>query len=310
MGAVLRLCQLRGANTRSQTEGTGTYVPTDDTPHNELKYARETWPFQHCLDFVFAHFQVKEILQEEEDLSEIVQLVGKVSDVIESGTDLLCYQHHMVPVPASNNLSPNPSSALQLQYVVSEASPLPSVQWGLIPHCGLRHTVCCYNSVNCPTQLAQCTYTGSIPCCTKARGQIVSDYFFTCPCAHCIQGSLAESDKITLEVAKLIKDDFLQQNSYTTYDRYCPFYKTVGMLQNIVGFYNMAQQAVEKNNQEDNRVTWAVIRDQLGESIHQLTRMKFCVSWRQRVCKHDVEEPQGLELLLGINNWAVKNRMK
>lgn len=33
------------------------------------------------------------------------------------------------------------------------------------------------------------------------------------------QASLAESDKITLEVAKLIKDDFLQQNGYTPYDR-------------------------------------------------------------------------------------------
>lgn len=91
---------------------------------------------------------------------------------------------------------------------------------------------------------------------------------------------MAESDKITLEVAKLIKDDFLQQNSYTSYDRYCPFYKTVGMLQNMVGFFNLAQQAVERNNQEASKVTWAVIRDQLGENIHQLTRMKFCVSCR------------------------------
>jgi len=33
------------------------------------------------------------------------------------------------------------------------------------------------------------------------------------------KGSLAESDKITLEVAKLLKDDFLQQNGYTPYDR-------------------------------------------------------------------------------------------
>ena len=33
------------------------------------------------------------------------------------------------------------------------------------------------------------------------------------------KGSLAEGDKITLEVAKLIKDDFLQQNGYSTYDR-------------------------------------------------------------------------------------------
>lgn len=50
------------------------------------------------------------------------------------------------------------------------------------------------------------------------------------------KASLAESDKITLEVAKLIKDDFLQQNGYTPYDRFCPFYKTVGMLKNMQVF--------------------------------------------------------------------------
>ena len=33
------------------------------------------------------------------------------------------------------------------------------------------------------------------------------------------KGSLAEADKITLEVARIIKDDFLQQNGYTPYDR-------------------------------------------------------------------------------------------
>ncbi|XP_003388117.1 PREDICTED: V-type proton ATPase catalytic subunit A [Amphimedon queenslandica] len=89
------------------------------------------------------------------------------------------------------------------------------------------------------------------------------------------KGSLAESDKVTLEVAKLIKDDFLQQNGYTAYDRYCPFYKTVGMLQNIVSFYNMAQRSIENTAQSDNKITWAIIRDQCGDIIHQLTRMKF-----------------------------------
>jgi V-type H+-transporting ATPase subunit A len=33
------------------------------------------------------------------------------------------------------------------------------------------------------------------------------------------KASLAESDKITLEVAKLLKDDFLQQNRYSAYYR-------------------------------------------------------------------------------------------
>ena len=93
-----------------------------------------------------------------------------------------------------------------------------------------------------------------------------------------VQGSHAESDKITLEVAKLIKDDFLQQNSYTPYDRYCPFYKTVGMLNNIVTFYNLARQSVEHTSQSDNKITWAIIRDNLSDQIHQLTRMKFKVT--------------------------------
>lgn len=34
-----------------------------------------------------------------------------------------------------------------------------------------------------------------------------------------LQASLAEADKVTLEVAKLLKDDFLQQNGYSSYDR-------------------------------------------------------------------------------------------
>merc|ERR1712241_411148 len=57
--------------------------------------------------------------------------------------------------------------------------------------------------------------------------------------------SLSEDQKVIMEVAKLIKDDFLQQNGYTPYDRYCPFYKTVGMLKNIIAFYDMARHSVE-----------------------------------------------------------------
>jgi len=90
------------------------------------------------------------------------------------------------------------------------------------------------------------------------------------------KSSLAESDKITLEVAKLVKDDFLQQNGYTPYDRYCPFYKTVGMLSNIIAFFDMARHAVESTAQSDNKLTWAIIREQMGDNIlYELSCMKF-----------------------------------
>ncbi|XP_063959867.1 V-type proton ATPase catalytic subunit A [Lytechinus pictus] len=89
------------------------------------------------------------------------------------------------------------------------------------------------------------------------------------------KGSLAESDKITLEIAKLLKDDFLQQNGYSPYDRYCPFYKTVGMLSNIVAFYDMARHAVESTAQSENKITYAIIRENMGDIMYKLSSMKF-----------------------------------
>merc|ERR1711981_1544666 len=89
------------------------------------------------------------------------------------------------------------------------------------------------------------------------------------------KASLAETDKITLEVAKLLKDDFLQQNGYSPYDKYCPFYKTVGMLRNIVAFYDLARHSVESTSQSENKITWNVIREAMGNILYQLSSMKF-----------------------------------
>lgn len=89
------------------------------------------------------------------------------------------------------------------------------------------------------------------------------------------KGSLAEGDKIILEVAKLLKDDYLQQNGYTPYDRFCPFYKAVGMLKNIIGFYDLSRHSIESTAQQENKVTWAIIRDSMGDILYKLSSMKF-----------------------------------
>ena len=79
-------------------------------------------------------------------------------------------------------------------------------------------------------------------------------------------------------MAKLIKDDFLQQNGYTPYDRFCPFYKTVGMLSNIIAFYEMARHSVETTSHADNKITWSIIKENMGEILYALSSMKFKVS--------------------------------
>lgn len=64
-------------------------------------------------------------------------------------------------------------------------------------------------------------------------------------------------------------------SSYTPYDRYCPFYKSVNMLRNMIGFYEMARHAVETTAQSDNKVTWQTIREAMGNILYQLSSMKF-----------------------------------
>jgi len=86
--------------------------------------------------------------------------------------------------------------------------------------------------------------------------------------------SLAESDKVTLEIARIIKDDFLQQNGFTDYDRFCPFWKTVWMMRNIVTFYSRAQKSIESSS-EERKITWLTIKNAMGDLLYQLTSMKF-----------------------------------
>lgn len=86
--------------------------------------------------------------------------------------------------------------------------------------------------------------------------------------------SLSEADKIILETAKVVREDFLQQNAYSPHDKYCPLYKTVWMLKNIVHFYETATKAVQESS-VDNPVTWNRIRTDLSKQFFGLSEMKF-----------------------------------
>jgi len=66
--------------------------------------------------------------------------------------------------------------------------------------------------------------------------------------------SLSEDQKLVLEIARILREDFLQQNAYSDYDYTCPLEKTVGMLKAIITFYRQAKHAIE-NSSEDFKVT-------------------------------------------------------
>jgi len=86
--------------------------------------------------------------------------------------------------------------------------------------------------------------------------------------------SLNESDKITLEIARLLRDDFLQQNGFSSYDKFCPFYKTTWMMRNFVAYYDLANQALEQAP-ADQKLTWAQIKAHTVEVLQKVSGMKF-----------------------------------
>ncbi len=57
--------------------------------------------------------------------------------------------------------------------------------------------------------------------------------------------ALPPSDRVILEGARVIREDFLQQNAYHEVDTYCPYKKQYEMLRIMIKFYHLMKKAVE-----------------------------------------------------------------
>jgi len=59
--------------------------------------------------------------------------------------------------------------------------------------------------------------------------------------------ALSEGQRVILEASKMIKEDFLMQQSYNPADSYCDKTKTYNMIRIILHYYNLMQKAVDEN---------------------------------------------------------------
>jgi len=85
--------------------------------------------------------------------------------------------------------------------------------------------------------------------------------------------SLGEEQKITLEIARLIREDYLMQNSFTVFDFTCPPIKTAGMMRNMCKFYDLSMAAV--SSEQEHKMTWSRIRNNLKLVYNSMIDMKF-----------------------------------
>ncbi|EEH36867.2 vacuolar ATP synthase catalytic subunit A [Paracoccidioides lutzii Pb01] len=83
------------------------------------------------------------------------------------------------------------------------------------------------------------------------------------------KSALGDPDKITLDVAALLKDDFLQQNGYSDYDQFCPLWKTEYMMKAFMGYHDESQKAIAQGQ------SWAKVREATAEIQNMLRGMKF-----------------------------------
>lgn len=83
------------------------------------------------------------------------------------------------------------------------------------------------------------------------------------------KSALSDSDKITLDVSALIKDDFLQQNGYSDYDAFCPIWKTYEMMKAFVTYHDEAQRACA------NGLVWSKLSEQTADVKHKVSSAKF-----------------------------------
>jgi len=105
---------------------------------------------------------------------------------------------------------------------------------------------------------------------------------------HSIDG-LSESEKLTIQVARIIREDFLQQYLFSDYDRFCPFYKAFWMLKNIITFYELGITALESSSSSQSpsskhqkTITWNDIKQHLKNNstserdiLYSLSEQKF-----------------------------------
>jgi V/A-type H+-transporting ATPase subunit A len=57
--------------------------------------------------------------------------------------------------------------------------------------------------------------------------------------------ALPEKQQLTLEIARMIREFFLQQNAFHEIDTYCPLKKSYLMMKTIIHFYNTANKSLE-----------------------------------------------------------------
>lgn len=119
-------------------------------------------------------------------------------------------------------------------------------------------------------KMTSCSRTATLPMTGKVIICRIKNVTFSQPLFFCCL-------VVLVACLLLCVNYFLHYLPVSLSSRFCPFYKTVGILSNMIAFYDLARHAVETTAQSDNKITWAQIREHMGEILYRISSMKFKV---------------------------------
>ncbi len=73
--------------------------------------------------------------------------------------------------------------------------------------------------------------------------------------------ALAERERAVLAIARMLREDFLQQSAYRDVDRYCSIHKTYWMLKAVMDFYHRTQAALDAKISLERVTALSVVAD-------------------------------------------------
>ncbi|MES1915817.1 MAG: hypothetical protein MHM6MM_007714 [Cercozoa sp. M6MM] len=85
--------------------------------------------------------------------------------------------------------------------------------------------------------------------------------------------SLSEDQKLTLGLAEIVREDFLQQNGFSDWDYCCPLWKTKWMLRNFCHFYDLGMKVIANSRDSNRRITYTDIKVHCDDVYTRLTEM-------------------------------------
>jgi vacuolar-type H+-ATPase catalytic subunit A/Vma1 len=106
--------------------------------------------------------------------------------------------------------------------------------------------------------------------------------------------ALPESEKIILEVARMLREDYLQQFAFDAVDAYCPPKKSYWILRSILAFYDAATQAMSRGVSL-RQIMQIPMRDEI--STLKTTDHERAIERMQEMVSQISDEIAGIEVL-------------